>query len=110
MYEKETNPNSAGSNPPALKHVKVFDEQHSIVKTTVQELSKRFCEKAKALGIPIKKRGKFHNIPGQAEAVECIFTALEPGMEGMSLENLAFWYVEDMFNVEDPFKKAKGAQ
>lgn len=98
----EIKQDSAGSKP-ALKHVVVFDVQHSQINALSQKISEKFCEKAKALGIKLKKRGKNRNVPGQPEAVECLFTVSYMDMT-KPLDGLVNNYIEDLI------KKVQGAQ
>ena len=96
MKQEKTTPISASQRK--VKHVKVFDEQHNQIKETVGALTTLFCKKAKALGIPIIKRGKNRNVPGQADAVRCLLQPhYESGFDGLSIENIEHWYIEDLF-------------
>ena len=69
--EKTTLPSASQRK---VKHVKVFDEQHSQINATVRVLVSEFQKRAKALGIKTTSRGTFCNTPGQAEAVEYRFS------------------------------------
>lgn len=69
MKQEETNTDSAGSKP-ALKHVLVTPERHALIMKTLVEIKQLFFDEAKAQSIIVKQKGRYHNIPGQAEAVE----------------------------------------
>lgn len=90
MYKGKENTHSAGSKP-ALSHVKVKPKEKDLIDKTVALLESEFYRRAKALNIPIIKRRKGRNVPGQAEAVECLLCE-EWG--NCSLENRVYWYVQ----------------
>jgi tRNA(Ser,Leu) C12 N-acetylase TAN1 len=72
MTQENTTSQSASQRK--VKHVKVFDEQHSKINATVWALVSEFHKEAKALGIRTTRRGKFNNAPGQTEAVEYLLS------------------------------------
>lgn len=71
----KTNTHSAGSRP-ALKHIKVFKEEHERIKKNVSLLQTEYFKRAHALGISIRQKGKYRNVPGQAEAMEYFFAGI----------------------------------
>jgi hypothetical protein len=95
MTQEKTTTQSASQRK--IKHVKVSDLEHTKINDTVRVLASLFYKRANALGIKICKRGKNRNVPGQTDAVKCLLLpTFESGYDGMSRENLAYWYVEDM--------------
>lgn len=71
----KTNTHSAGSKP-ALRHIRVFTPEHEQIMKNVSLLEVEYFKRAQALGIPIRKKGKFRNTPGQAEAMEFFFAGI----------------------------------
>ncbi|MDD5615240.1 MAG: hypothetical protein PHH85_03480 [Candidatus Methanoperedens sp.] len=66
---------SAGSKP-ALRHIKVFSTEHEQIMKNVSLLEVEYFKRAQALNIPIRKKGKYRNVPGQAEAMEYFFAGI----------------------------------
>lgn len=71
----KTNAHSAGSKP-ALRHIRVFKPEHEQIMKNVSLLEMEYFKRAQALGIPIRRKGKYRNVPGQAEAMEYFFAGI----------------------------------
>ncbi len=70
------NPVPDEEKTPGLEHIKVFPEQHEKIMINVGILRGEFIKKAESLGIPIRYKGKYRNIPGQPEAMEYFFAGI----------------------------------